>query len=31
MPEYYDIRKTWPPESLERRAALRARQQPKAE
>jgi hypothetical protein len=30
VPEFYDIRKTWPKESLERRAALRARQQPKA-
>jgi hypothetical protein len=29
-PEFYDIRKTWPPESLERRAALRARSQAKA-
>jgi hypothetical protein len=30
LPEFYDIRTTWPPESLERRAALRARQQAKA-
>ena len=30
VPEYYDTRKTWPAESLARRAALRARQPPKA-
>ena len=29
VPEFYDIRKTWRQESLERRAALRARQRPK--